>query len=360
MHWPVPATDDDVAKIPQGAFRRLPGGDARYRGFTHTLEKRPDGKCAFLASDNRCELHTARGIDAKPAMCKLFPYSFTPTPTGFYLYVSFASSGVIANSGRLLTDQEPEMREQLELFQRLFAHVDGDWSGAQLIDGVPLAWQDFIALEQEATAPFETRQPRLDTIESLLRFSRLIQSSLPRDVDTERLPPVAAGPQDVDKLLLATLAKLYWPEDVFSNGVFDLDGRALMSSLVLSGSAATVTIFGVSTLSELRQSRAQLTDDAEDLLNRWVYSRLFAKLYFGRAYAHLSLLAGVHHLLAVVALVRMHAKAVGANSLFEVGEILRTVERRMSQMNFSRESCAMLEILLCSASRAERVHELAR
>jgi hypothetical protein len=104
---------------------------------------------------------------------------------------------------------------------------------------------------------------------------------------------------------------------------------------------------------------SRLSPEAEELLARWVYSRIFAKLYFGRSYAHLSLVAGLHHLFTIVALIRMRAKLSDTASLWDVGEILRTVERRMTQMNFSRESCSVLEILLSSPSRVERIRQLA-
>ena len=39
------------------------------------LNKRADGACVFLDDDNRCRIHTAFGEAAKPAACRLFPFS---------------------------------------------------------------------------------------------------------------------------------------------------------------------------------------------------------------------------------------------------------------------------------------------
>jgi hypothetical protein len=357
MHWPVPATDEDVQKIPQGTFRKLPGGAAKMRGFTHTLEKRADGRCTFLADDNRCSLHADKGIDAKPGMCQLFPYSFTPTPSGTYLYVSFASTGVLENFGTPLTEQRADMEAQLQLFAKLFPAVDADWSTAQLIDGVPLSWEQYLALEEAILDCLKTN----NVVDGLIQSSRLVQKSLPSPASADRLPPVEAAPKDVDKLILNALWSLYFPQDVFSEQTFDIDARSLMNSLVHPPS--NITIFGGNGAGVfLNTNLGTLDEKSENLLARFVYTRIFGKLFFGRSYAHLSLLAGLHHLFFVVALIRMQLKLrAGAGKpveFWDVAELLRTCERRMTQMDFSRESSAILEVLLASPARLERLKNL--
>lgn len=359
LHWPVPATDEDVQKIPQGTFRKLPGGDAKMRGFTHTLEKRPDGRCTFLTADNTCSLHAEHGIDAKPAMCRLFPYSFTPTPSGTYLYVSFASTGVLENFGTPLSEQRTDMEAQLQVFRSLFPHVDDDWSGAQLIDGVPLSWEAYLDIESHLLD--KLRSHNTNIVDALIECSKYVVSRIPQNQPVERLPKVEASPRDVDKILLTELWKLYWPQDVFEENSFDLDARALMTSLVKP--PANITICGGTNAKVLLDTKlSSLDEKSEDLLTRFTYTRIFGKLFFSRSYAHLSLLAGLHHLYFLVALIRMQLKQQilsGKQIEFrDVAELLRTCERRMSQMNFSRETCTVLEILLSSPSRLERVRSL--
>jgi Fe-S-cluster containining protein len=358
LHWPVPATDEDVIRIPQASFRRLPSGDARMRGFTHTLEKRADGRCTFLTDDNRCALHAERGIEAKPSMCQLFPYSFTPTPSGTYLYVSFASTGVLDNSGTPLTEQTEQMEAQLKLFRKLFPSVNDDWSSAQLIDGVPLEWTDYLLMEFQM---LDAIKGSSDVLDALIECSRIVAAKIPAGQSPERMPRVEASPKDVDKILLNALWSLYWPADVFAENTFDLDARTVMASLVKPPAAGTI-LGGTTAKALLDFKLGALPEKCEDLLRRFVYSRMFGKLYFGRSYAHLSLLAGIHHLFFVVALIRMQVKLqVSAGndiSFWDVAEILRTCERRMTQMNFSKESCSFLEILLLSPSRLSRIRNL--
>lgn len=371
LHWPVPVTDEDVQRIealtpvlvgsdPGPSFRRLPVGDAKLRGFTHTLEKRPDGRCAFLTQSNRCSLHEAHGEEAKPAMCRMFPYSFTPTPSGVYMYVSFASSGVLANSGRLLTEQSEEMEKQLALFKRIFPHVDSDWSHAQVLDGIPLDWNKYLEIEQDILKTISNKD--LPVLDALMQCSKVVLNCLPADVNTERLPPVEASAKTVDQLLLTQLATLYWPDDVFSENSFDINAREFMQQLVQP--PAVVTIFGGTRFkSFIDMHLGPLPEDCEDLIRRFIYARIFGKLYFARSYAHLSLIAGIQHLFMLVALIRLQAKMVklqkGAVEFWDVAEIIRTLERRMTQMNFSKESCTVLEIILPAASRPERIKQLA-
>jgi Fe-S-cluster containining protein len=355
LHWPVPATDEDVMRIPQASFRRLPEGDARTRGFTYTLEKRPDGRCTFLTEDNRCALHAEGGIEAKPSMCRLFPYSFTPTPSGTYLYVSFASTGVLENFGSPLTEQRSDLEAQQQLFEKLFPHVDDDWSSAQLIDGAPLDWIDYLKLEFRMLDVLKSSSNLLD---GLLQCSRIIENEIPAWQSPERMPRVEATAKQQDIILMNALHSLYWPADVFAENSFDLDARSVMANFVKPPKGST--IFGGTPITALLDSElGRLPEKCEDLLHRFVYTRIFGKLYFGRSYAHLSLLAGVHHLFFVVALIRLQLKlrAVegGTFDFWDVAELLRTCERRMTQMNFSRESCSFLEILLLSPARLERV-----
>jgi Fe-S-cluster containining protein len=373
LHWPVPATDDDVKRIEQlmvttadeprsaAVFRRLPPGHAAFRGFTHTLEKRKDGRCTFLSEDNRCSLHLEHGAEAKPGMCRLFPYSFTPTPNGTYVYVSFASTGVLANTGRLLSEQKEQLASQLQLFHQLFPQVNDDWSSLQSIDGTPLTWERYLQLDSQF---LELLHPDSQTslTDALLECSRLVQAEIPSGVECERLPPLGTPDTVIDQIVLKQLSDLYWPRDVFSDHSFDFSAREFMAKLVQP--ITPVTICGGKQIEQLATaSLGELPPEQEQLLRRFIYARVFAKLYFGRSYAHLSLLAGIHHLIMLTVLLRLYTRAAevetGEVTFWDFAEIVRTLERRLTQMNFSKESCVVLEILLSSPARATRMVNMA-
>jgi len=206
-------------------------------GFTHTLEKKADGKCTFLTETDRCSLHEEHGAWAKPGMCQLFPYSFTATPSGIYAYVSFASSGALLNQGTLLSEQRDKMQQQFELFRVLFPHVDNDWSTAQIIDGVSLNWDTYLQIEARLLSIIENHS---DLLTALMECSELVLAYLPANSNVERLPPVEASVKTVDQLILKQLSELYWPADVFSENSFDINARELMSSFVQPPAVVTI------------------------------------------------------------------------------------------------------------------------
>lgn len=372
--WPVPLTQSDVDRIgtlpairvtsESGAdamFRKLPGGDDKLRAFTHTLEKQSDGRCQYLSPDNLCQLHTQHGPEAKPAMCRLFPYSFTRTPDGTFVYVSFASSAALFNHGALLSDQAALVNEQLSIFDSLFGKSMPDWSQLQILDGHPLSWERYTELEAEILGVLDTAETG-STLDRLEKCSKIVLAALPAGANPERLPPISARARIVDQLLLHYLNKAYLPDNVFSSSDFDVDTRALLSDLVTPPPAVSLS---QSKFGDLMNRRiTEIEEDLDDLLSRFVRSRIFAKFFFGPQFAHLSLLAGIHHLFFVVALIRLRAKQLslrnGTVTFLDAAELLRSLERRLTQMALSRQTIATFEVLFSSPSRLERVGQLAR
>jgi Fe-S-cluster containining protein len=71
-----------------------------------------DDHCIFLRPDERCGLHAAFGADAKPGLCRLFPYVALPTLLGIKIFdggecASFATS---ARCGTPLTEDFERVR----------------------------------------------------------------------------------------------------------------------------------------------------------------------------------------------------------------------------------------------------------
>jgi Fe-S-cluster containining protein len=365
LEWPVPATSEDVTRIETltaaGGFRTLQSGDQKFRGFSHTLEKRQDGRCRFLTESNRCRLHEEHGEEAKPAMCRLFPHAFSFTPSGVYAYVSFASSAVLSNHGRLLSEQRELLEAQLKLYEQLFPATRPDWSQLQLLDGFPLSWDDFLTIDKQLLHIFE-RTDLQSTEERLGECSSIVAASLPPGANAEKMPPLEASPATVDRIILKHLFNAYLPADVFSHSEFDIDARALMTDIVQSSGSVMLDKTPFERLESLTLGR--LDDSIEQLIHRFAYARLFAKLYLGPNFAHLSLLSGIHHLCFLVGLIRLRIKQMMLDEhkvdFPEAAEVVRTIERRLSQMNFSAQSSAVMEVLFSSPSRPIRLQELIR
>ncbi len=70
-------------------------------GFAR-IRKRRDGACGFLSPDNRCRIHEELGGARKPLACRVFPYSFHPTPSAVIVTTSFGCPTIAANEGAAL------------------------------------------------------------------------------------------------------------------------------------------------------------------------------------------------------------------------------------------------------------------
>ena len=53
------------------------------------LARRSDGACVYLGAENQCRLHEHFGKEAKPLMCRLYPFSFYPMSAQTAVDVSF-------------------------------------------------------------------------------------------------------------------------------------------------------------------------------------------------------------------------------------------------------------------------------
>jgi Fe-S-cluster containining protein len=373
LQWPVPLTRADADRMenlqwPPGRSRLVAevkplrrSAETKLRTFTATLEKRSDGKCEFLTEDNLCKVHQEFGNEAKPSMCQLFPYTFSPTPSGVYVSVSFASSGALFNHGRPLSEQADLLEQKYALFRNLFPDLEADWSQTQLLDGLLLDWNTYLQYETEMLRLVSAEQyGRVE--KRLLACSRYLAKQLPSGVDLEKAPPMEARPKIVDQILLNYLHRFYISTHQYADDVRDIEARAILQELVKPPN--TVRFADQLTVQELLSCNlGQLDPAIENLLHRFAFCRLFAKLYFGYGFANLSVIAGVNHLAVLISLIRLEMKVQMIRGkkpdLPAVAELVRTLERRLTQASFSRETSAVLEILLRSSERLDRIVSLA-
>ena len=377
--WPVPLTDDDVKRIsslpfadqkfePAHILKTGVPGSAAEMSFSAALGKRKDGRCQYLSPDNRCEIHSQFGIQSKPSMCQLFPYTFTNSPAGVFASASFASTGVLYNQGRPLAEQREHLQETYQLFSRLFPDLRPDWSNLQLVDGQPLSFEDYLALESEYLEALLSRaSDRADKI--LVGQSKKTFALIANKRDFDRIPGVDVKPRIIDSLLIKSLMETYFPSDVYRENICDIDSAALARSFVMPPDKVHLAFESkqISFAQLTQYSLGPLNEESESLLRRFAYLKIFSKLYVGAGFAGLSLLAGLNHLASIVALVRIQLKLKNIDSMKsgreisfeEVAESVRTLERRLTVANFSKQSKTILEVLLTAPERAERISSLA-
>ena len=295
LEWPVPLTAKDYERIQSQpgltcateALGSRAGSPGNLLSFSHILKKNAAGACEFLQPDKHCRIHIEQGAEAKPSMCRLFPYSFIVTPDEVLASVSFAASAVLSNSGRLLSHQPETLAEQYQLFQQLFAAPVSLWHKLQIIDGLPISWEEFCRLDIDALISgdcpdTETVPPGM--IKKLALASAKVLLELPDKNAAEKEPRLESRPRIIDQILLKHLEKLYFPDQVFSETNYDLNARALMQELV---SAPQAVSFGQADHSRkfadlIKIKLGKLPDDVEDLLNRFFYVRFFSRLFWSR------------------------------------------------------------------------------
>ena len=78
------------------------------QGNRSILARRDGGACVFLGDENQCRIHEHFGSDAKPLMCRLFPFGFFPVGERIAVDVSFACRSVSEGTGRALNVRVPE------------------------------------------------------------------------------------------------------------------------------------------------------------------------------------------------------------------------------------------------------------
>ncbi len=110
-----PLDPEDVARIESldiaAALPALRGVPLFARRGDDVFLHRRDGGCVFLGADGLCSLHGAFGAEAKPRICRLFPYTVETGLDGIKLYDKgecscFATS---ARTGPAVTEELPRL-----------------------------------------------------------------------------------------------------------------------------------------------------------------------------------------------------------------------------------------------------------
>src|SRR5437588_4842121 len=138
---------------PRFAGRELtvPRADGQLR-----LNRVDGGACIFLDDDNLCAIHKELGLEAKPTMCKQFPYRLTRSPDGLVATFDFACTSVVGNVGAPIEELEDDIRLRAEKWTasgRTIARAEADQPGhdqpvIDLGQRKFLQWADYLCLEE--------------------------------------------------------------------------------------------------------------------------------------------------------------------------------------------------------------------
>jgi lysine-N-methylase len=149
------ANDPEVG--PRPWFAPIGRGPGKWR-----LSHRREGGCVFLTSGNRCRLHERFGADAKPFVCRLFPFVLIPAGNHWRVGLRFSCPPAATNRGRPVAQAENEL---VDLSRQLEHHVGRSADSAPpppLQAGQQLPWPDVCRIVEALVEIVQDREDRLE------------------------------------------------------------------------------------------------------------------------------------------------------------------------------------------------------
>jgi Fe-S-cluster containining protein len=299
------------------------------------LRRRADGACVFLTPNHLCELHSVAGPEAKPVICREFPYLFRKTPGGIFVGLSFVCPSVRNNRGTPLADQLDELHARAAISPYLQEIEEPlpfteqfliDWATYEHIETY------LVELLETATYPLAIRLTACHVSINMLDLFLKMQLGRPavgtvaiaepkvvlqyltearREAQRQRLWSIAskrasnARSRRVFFGLITSLFSLLWQQQRRSVALWRVSGIYLKA----------LTGWGAVTLRPLARpvpftvvNRVDLPSNgqAADLLCRYVRHCVFRKDLLIQG----SLLRGLNHLLLTLGLLRWYAAGV--------------------------------------------------
>jgi lysine-N-methylase len=300
-----------------------------------TLRRRPDGRCVFLTSANRCRLHERFGPEAKPLACRLFPFVFIPTGDHWRVSLRFSCPSAAANKGRPLN-------EHASALTKLAQGLEKQWG--PLIEKVPppylqyrqqVPWPDLlrflatlIDMVQDRGDRLERRlrkclalargcrQARFENVSGgrLTEFLHLLRTSL--DVEVPQTPEEVPPPSRLGRLLFRTLLAIFARKDVGLHrgpATRTALARLLSGWRFVRGRGRVPLVNGFlseTTFAEVECRRTR-SGELDQSLERYYLVKLNSLQFCGRANFDLPFWTGLESLIATLPMILWLTRALG-------------------------------------------------
>jgi len=141
------------------------------------LAKRKDGTCIFLEPDGLCRIHKEHGFDAKPLVCRMFPFQVVELDQFAYLTVRRYCPSAAADSGRDVEDYLPEVRQLADERNRARAAAGEDprTEPPSIVRGQRSSWKEFLRVADVLQRLLlDERYPHVRRVVHGLEFCRLL------------------------------------------------------------------------------------------------------------------------------------------------------------------------------------------
>lgn len=353
--WAVGLTDDDYNKVKDVNWGELKeelkdkelfvdkrkefeAGVSMYPVYTKT---RPDGSCPFLF-DSLCFIHGTLGESAKPGTCKLFPYTFIPTPSGIFVSVVYNSMASVRNFGELLTNQRKMLAEiwQIAVGQEqskgLSTQAVSDVAisiktsdlkavryDVNLVPGMPLTWDEYMHIDNRLIELIQSKE-HPEVFDTLIAAGELLLEALKiknKGGDLAQLAELAIPQDSIDKYKLEAptlFENLLFNLQCFRSFEWPLLGKKFAANWatssksplhepavlkaglrsVLSGKIEFPDT-GVVSLPAVRKYRVEKFEpEVDDFLRRYLFMKIFSKGFCGPSMNGLSVISGYNNIVA--------------------------------------------------------------
>lgn len=278
-------------------------------GKKWALNKAPDGACVFLDPENRCRIHSELGEAFKPLDCRRFPFSFRPTEQGWLVAPRFDCPSMARSEGLPVAKLGSQVRSLLptdEMSQTL--SQDTSKLSAGLIATQPecdMIYDHFTRWLDRADQPMHQRLIGLARITTTLAQASFEQVRGARIKDLlevlfTTLPEISAEPvESPTKRQRGMLRQLTFAHaehvslNVMSQGwlvrLFQRLDQVMSARRFLRGQGQVPLLprtIGLTTFQEVEQvaPSAEDRDGAEDLVRRYLLTRLESRSVFGAGY----------------------------------------------------------------------------
>lgn len=337
----------------------------------HYTAPRADGTCSFLIN-KLCAIHGHLGEDQKPLTCRIFPYSFVETPSGIYTGVVYNSMAAAKNVGKLLSEQEDELKLQLGLTRRYaYLHAvheaemaaNSPQAGAQAAEqvvsqpgnqamlvpnqtveltmGLDVTWEEFLIIDGMMMDLCLNRKdldifqlfPALSEV--LIGAAKLKRAGKPME-ELKNFDPVMPQsgdmtPGGVEEMTIRSMFYRFYIYPVIrveEMGLWQLQRKDAFSSRGFGTVVRSFSRYSIGALNTIlfktanvpkagkinlektgKQKFEPMSQDVQDFFRRWVYLRLFAKTYFGAPAAGFTVISGFNCLMAALISALLFVKA---------------------------------------------------
>jgi lysine-N-methylase len=142
------------------------------------LRHRPDGSCVFLTASNRCRLQERFGADAKPFVCRLFPFILIPAGSHWRVGMRFSCPTAAENKGRPLSARESELGNLARLLEEHLGRTGESAPPPVLQSGQQVPWPDAMRIVQALVDIVQDRGMRLERrLRQCLALARLCRQA---------------------------------------------------------------------------------------------------------------------------------------------------------------------------------------